>query len=314
MQDGIEHLQSPIYFEGHAILNSEKRGEHDIVLPAYDSSKLLSFNELQRFERLVAQAATRQNNEEGEKMNKFRKVFELSHSDVRTLLYSQLDPTLDKESDSFIADVYDTYFIVNVYSWSDENSYDKYFKFNYTRTGDTVSIDFDSKTEVFMTRNWEEVVPEPIQSQLNQKDEQIKDLTKQVNQINKDKVGIEQQFNTASEKLVQLNSEVEQLKPYKEKHEKTLLEQKLSEKNEFYKAKFEALNAEEKFSTEEVQNLIHASVKQDEEGEKAVLQLNTMLVDLVSVPTETNTTIREFSSKRENLIPNDDSFESRFSQ
>lgn len=141
VQDGIEHLQSPIYFEGHAILNSEKRGEHDIVLPAYDSSKLLSFNELQRFERLVAQAATRQNNEEGEKMNKFRKVFELSHSDVRTLLYSQLDPTLDKESDSFIADVYDTYFIVNVYSWSDENSYDKYFKFNYTRTGDTVSID-----------------------------------------------------------------------------------------------------------------------------------------------------------------------------
>lgn len=87
VQDGIEHLQSPIYFEGHAILNSEKRGEHDIVLPAYDSSKLLSFNELQRFERLVAQAATRQNNEEGEKMNKFRKVFELSHSDVRTLLY-----------------------------------------------------------------------------------------------------------------------------------------------------------------------------------------------------------------------------------
>lgn len=42
VQDGIEHLQSPIYFEGHAILNSEKRGEHDIVLPAYDSSKLLS--------------------------------------------------------------------------------------------------------------------------------------------------------------------------------------------------------------------------------------------------------------------------------
>ncbi len=66
---------------------------------------------------------------------------------------------------------------------------------------------------------------------------------------------------------------MEQLKPYKEKHEKTLLEQKTSEKNEFYKAKFEALNAEEKFSTEEVQNLIHASVKQDEEGEKAVLQL-----------------------------------------
>ena len=67
--------------------------------------------------------------------------------------------------------------------------------------------------------------------QLNQKDEQIKDLTKQVNQINKNKADIEQQFNTASEKLVQLNSEVEQLKPYKEKHEKTLLEQKLNEKN-----------------------------------------------------------------------------------
>lgn len=299
---------------GHAILNSEKRGEHDVVLPAYESSKLLSFNELQRFEKLVFQAASKENQKEGETVDKFKKVFELSHSDIRTLLYGQLDPTLDKESDSYIADVYDSYFIANVYSWADENSYDKYYKFNYTRTGDVVSIDFESKTEVFMTRNWEEVVPESVQLQLNQKEEQIKDLTKQVNQINKDKAEVEQQFNSASEKLIQLNSEVEQLKPFKEKHEKALFEQKLNEKNEFYKAKFEALKAEDKFSSEEVQNLIHASIKQDEEGEKAVLQLNTMLVDLVSTPAETNTTIREFSSKRENLIPNDDSFESRFSQ
>lgn len=314
VQDGTEFIQSPVYLAGHAILNSEKRGEHDVVLPAYESSKLLSFNELQRFEKLVFQAASKENQKEGETVDKFKKVFELSHSDIRTLLYGQLDPTLNKESDSYIADVYDSYFIANVYSWADENSYDKYYKFNYTRTGDVVSIDFESKTEVFMTRNWEEVVPESIQTQLNQKEETINDLTRQVNEAKQNKIEIEQQFDSASEKLVQLNSEVEQLRPYKEKHEKALFEQKLNEKNEFYKAKFEALKAEDKFSSEEVQNLIHASIKQGEEGEKAVLQLNTMLVDLVSAPAETNTTIREFSSKRENLIPNDDSFESRFSQ
>ncbi|MCU9959324.1 hypothetical protein BJQ92_00837 [Bacillus licheniformis] len=307
VKDGIEYIEAPIYLEGHAILNSEKRGEHDIVLPAYDSSRLVSFNEMQKFEKLVAQAANQEKQKEGEKVDKFKKVFELSHSDIRALIYNQLDPTLESNEESYIADVYDTYFIVNIYSWSEDNSYDKYYKINYAKNGDTLTIDFDSKIEVFLKRNWEEVVPEEIQSQLNEKDTTISKLSEQFNEI-------KEKFNTASEKLVQLNSAVEELKPFKEKHEKAEFEKRVQEKKEFYKSKFEALNAEEKFETEEVQNLILASAKDSEETDKAILQLNSMLVDLVDHEADQDEVfIRELSSKREKLLKEDDSFESRYS-
>ncbi|MFZ8004679.1 hypothetical protein ACO1D0_00705 [Bacillus licheniformis] len=307
VKDGIEYIETPIYLEGHAILNSEKRGEHDIVLPAYDSSRLVSFNEMQKFEKLVAQAANQEKQKEGEKVDKFKKVFELSHSDIRTLIYNQLDPTLESNEGSYIADVYDTYFIVNIYSWSEDNSYDKYYKINYAKNGDTLTIDFDSKIEVFLKRNWEEVVPEEIQSQLNEKDTTISKLSEQFNEI-------KEKFNTASEKLVQLNSALEELKPFKEQHEKAEFEKRVQEKKEFYKSKFEALNAEEKFETEEVQNLILASAKDSEETDKAILQLNSMLVDLVDHEADQDEVfIRELSSKREKLLKEDDSFESRYS-
>ncbi|KAA6472251.1 coiled-coil domain-containing protein [Bacillus swezeyi] len=299
VKNGIEYIETPIYLEGHAILNSEKRGEHDVVLPAYDSSRLVSFNEMQKFEKLIAQAAIQEKQKEGEKVDKFKKVFELSHSDIRSLIYNQLDPTLESNEESYIADVYDTYFIVNIYSWSEDNSYDKYYKVNYTKNGDTLTIDLDSKTEVFLKRNWEEVVPEEVQSQLNERDTKISELSKQ--------------FNEASEKLVQLNSIVEELKPFKEKYEKAEFEKRVQEKKEFYKSKFEALNAEEKFETEEVQNLILASAKDSEETDK-ILQLNSMLVDLVDHATDQNGMfIRELSNKREKLLKDDDSFDSRYS-
>lgn len=157
-------------------------------------------------------------------------MFELSHSDIRTLIYNQLDPTLESNEGSYIADVYDTYFIVNIYSWSEDNSYDKYYKINYTKNGDTLTIDLDSKTEVFLKRNWEEVVPEEIQSQLNEKDTTISELSNQFNEIKESKSKLEEQFNAASEKLVQLNSVVEKLKPFKEKHEKAEFEKELKKR------------------------------------------------------------------------------------
>ena len=307
VKDGIEYIEAPIYLEGHAILNSEKRGEHDIVLHGYDSLRLVIFNAMKKFEKLVAQAANQEKQKEGEKVDKFKKVFELSHSDIRALIYNQLDPTLESNEESYIADVYDTYFIVNIYSWSEDNSYDKYYKINYAKNGDTLTIDFDSKIEVFLKRNWEEVVPEEIQSQLNEKDTTISKLSEQFNEI-------KEKFNTASEKLVQLNSALEELKPFKEQHEKAEFEKRVQEKKEFYKSKFEALNAEEKFETEEVQNLILASAKDSEETDKAILQLNSMLVDLVDHEADQDEVfIRELSSKREKLLKEDDSFESRYS-
>ncbi|PKR82857.1 hypothetical protein [Heyndrickxia camelliae] len=305
-KDGVEEILSYVY-EGHCVLNSEQRGNHSKVYPAYDVSKL---------NKLVAQAIN-QEVKEGEKMEKFKKVFELSHDDIRTKLYSELDPSLGERTYSWIADVFDTYFVANIYSYADGNEFDKYFKYNYSKSENDVTIDFDSKTEVFLKRNWEEVVPDEVQTQLNEKDSTISELKNQLNSLTNEKKQIEDKFNTASETIIQLNSQVEELKPFKNQVEEEQMTKALNEKKDFYSAKFKALNASDKFESEEVQKLVEKTVFETEEGQQAVLQLNTMLVDMVVVQKEEkseDTVIREVSSKRENLIPTSDDFESRYSK
>jgi hypothetical protein len=311
VEDGITEILSYVY-EGHALLNSQQRGDHNKIYPAYDVSKLT---------KLVAQAIS-QEQKEGEKMKTFKKIFELSHDDIRTQLYNELDPTLGERVYSWIADTYDTYFVANIYSFAEGNEYDKYFKFNYTKNDTDVSIDFDSKTEVFLKRNWEEVTDEETQNQLNQKDEKISTLETQLNEVKKsvstlesEKESVQNQFNEASNKVTQLNSKVEELTPYKEQVDTEAYEKSLNEKKDLYEAKFDAVDASEKFKSEEVQDLIVKSLNSSDEGKDAIYQLNSMLVDLVQVKTDNDgTPIREVSSKREKLIPDSDTFESRYSE
>lgn len=304
VEEGITTIHNYI-FEGHCLLNAETRGNHNKIYPAYDVSKLT---------KLVAQAMKQDENkqkEEGEKMS-FKKVFELSHGDIRAKLYEKLDKTLGEEEFAWIVDVYDDYFIANIYSLAENNEYDKFFKFNYTKTEDDVEIDFESKVEVFLKRNWEEVIPDDVQQQLNEKDEKIEKLEKELNEIKQEKDEIEKQFNEATEKLTELNSIVKELESYKEKYEKEQFEKALAEKKEYYSDKFFALNAMDKYNSKEVQELIIKSVKDDEEGREAILQLNSMLVDLVKVDKKNKGVIRETASKREDLLPDEDSFDARY--
>jgi hypothetical protein len=164
----------------------------------------------------------------------------------------------------------------------------------------------------------QEVVEEDKQeeNEIEKLQNQIAELTSTIEKLTTDKNGIEKSFNEASDKLVQLNSEVEALKPFKEQYEKAKYEKSLSEKKDFYSAKFEALKSIEKFETDEIQELIAKSVFETEEGKSATLQLNSVLVDLVQVsPKEVKkeeTTIREMSSKREDLVPAKDDFDSKY--
>ncbi|TCJ01076.1 hypothetical protein [Cytobacillus praedii] len=331
-QDGIEYHYSPIYFEGHAVLASENRGSQEIVLPAYESSRLLSFNEISKFNKLVAQAINQESKEE-KNMKFLKKINELSHSDIRSLLYKQLDESLTQSEYSWISEVYDSYFVANLYKYDENDNleYDKYFKFTYSKNEDVVSVDLDSKVEVMVKRDWVEVSQfetvqnelteknakvEELSTQLNSKDNKISELETQVNSITTEKAEIEVKFNETTEKLTQLNSQVEALKPFKDQVELEKVEKALNEKKEFYSAKFKALNAVDKFDSEEVQELVKKSINETDEGKQAILQLNTMLVEMVVVEKETNpedTVIRELSSKRENLIPTGDDFESRYS-
>ncbi|MFB5759096.1 hypothetical protein [Paenibacillus medicaginis] len=319
-RDGIEYIESPIYYSGHAILNSEQRGGHDVVLPSYDSSRLLSFNDIKQFNRLVAQAFNRQINEEGEKML-FRKICELSHDDIRSKIYQVLDPTLTEGVYSWLVAVYDNHFVAEIYS--EESGY-KYYDYKYSIGEDAVTIDFETKSEVVEERTWKAVSEvQDLQIQLNNASAKVDYLTAELeaaktsmNDVKNEKEKIEEKFNSVSETIVSLNAQVRELEQIKEQFDQEKFEQTLNSQIDFYAEKFEAVEGKDKFQTEEVQSLIKLSVNENEEGKSAKLQLNSMLVELVKPVKKTdhnnNAGIKELISRNERLIPEATDFESRY--
>lgn len=341
-QDGIEYIQSPIYFEGHCILASENRGDQNIVLPAYDSSRLLSLNEISEFHRMIAQAHHNLNSKKTKKGTegvnvKFQKMFELSFEDIRSKIYQAFDPTLPEDTYSYIIQTFDDRFIVEIYS----DGY-KTYEYKYSKEGDDIVIDFDSKVEVVEERKWvaknneleiqlNEVKSslESVQNELQSKSAEIETLLNEkeslslkLNEVNEklvtvatDKEALASQNYQLNEQVTQLNSQVEILKPYKEKVEEAEFNLSLNEKKEFYLNKFNAFSAVERFNSEEVQNLIVAYAKGEEE---AKIKLNSILVDLVEVKKEKSNVnfeqeyIREFASKNEDLIPENNDFDSKY--
>jgi uncharacterized protein YlaN (UPF0358 family) len=250
----------------------------------------------------------------------FRKACELSFDDIRSLIYGQLNATLSEREydDSWITETYDTYFILSF--WNE--SAHKYFKVGYTKTETSVTIDWENRIEVMLYQEWREI-PEvqTIQTQLNDANQQVEVLTKQINEVNitvetikGEKENITAQFNDATEKLTVLNAKVEELQPYKEEIERQKYEKALNEKKSYYEPKFKAVNGLDKFESDEVQNLVKLSLNDNEEGKNAILTLNTMLVDMVQVKTDEKPVIKEVASKKGNLIPTGTSFDERYSE
>ncbi|GAA0347025.1 hypothetical protein GCM10008931_42880 [Oceanobacillus oncorhynchi subsp. oncorhynchi] len=300
-KDGKEEILNFVY-DGNCVLNSSDRGEHSKVYPAYDVSKLT---------RLVAQAINQNKEKETDKVDKFKKIFELSHSDIRTAIYKAFDPTLDSNQYSYIRDVYDNKVIIEIDTVTEESYESKQYQYNYTKSSDdTVSIDLDSQTEVMKKTEWVQLNEvKELQKQLNEKDIEIKSLNESSEGLKKDKTDLETKFNKATETITQLNESVKELKPFKEQAEADKLEKQLNEKQEFYSAKFETLGAKEKYESDEVQDLVKKSVNDS----AAVMQLNSMLVDLVTKDNNQNGFIRQENQRREDLIPDSDDFESKYS-
>lgn len=348
--DKVEYINSPVYFEGHCILASENRGNQNIILPAYDSSKLLSLNEIEKFNRLVAQAQiSNYNPMEGEEM-KYKKLFELSHDDIRSKIYQKLDPTLPEDNWSWIVEVYDDHFIVEI-----EGSEYKIYDYKYQKSDDDVTIDFDSKTEVVEKREWVQVNNEleiklnsatqkaadyeasleQNQLELNALKDQVEKLTtekesletkfneaeRSVNMLNEEKTVLSANLNKATEKISELTGEVNSLQTFKEQLNQIKFDQNLQEQTNYFRAKFSAISpaALQKFEEEEVQELLTTVAKEDQESESARIKLNSLLVDLVEVRnTESNknfenTYFREMSSKLEDLLPDNEDFDRKYS-
>lgn len=253
VKDGVEHIKSPIWMSGHAILNSEERGGYPVIKPAYDSSRLVSINELNKFNRLVAQAMS-QNQKEDEKMEKENQTQEQE---------DQVENVDEKE------------------------------------TEETLTEEKVEESEV-------ETVDEE-----KEKVESTEDVETELDSVKKENKELHEKLNEATDKLVELSSLVEELKPIKEKYNQEQYEKSLNEKQEYYAAKFQALNADDKFKSEEVQKLVEQSVKED----IAVSQLNAMLVDLVAekqVEGNEDKVFVQHNSQREDLIKTPEDFDSRY--
>ena len=52
-KEGIEYIQSPIYFNAHTLLNSEDRGNSVIITPSYEYARLISLNEIKKYNKAI---------------------------------------------------------------------------------------------------------------------------------------------------------------------------------------------------------------------------------------------------------------------
>jgi FtsZ-binding cell division protein ZapB len=329
VNEGVQTIQSPLIFSGHAILSSGENGSTSVA-PAYDSSKLISLNE--RWNKAVAQAIVNQNSpSENVDINNnvkedkpleenlfYKAICELSHGDIREQIMTALSKTMTADEFRYVwlsnYGIYDTYFVYENYI----NDNYVNFKVPYTKTDTEVVIDFENKVQVVRDSVWVEV--SVMEQSVNELNTQIEDLTGQINTANEtintlttEKEALTEQFNNATETIVSLNAKVEELTPVVEQYNSELLEKAINSKKEYYSVKFKAVNAVEKFYSDEVQALIMKSINDDDEGKNAILSLNTMLVDMVQVKSDDKQpTVKEVASKQANLIPTGNDFESRY--
>lgn len=322
MVDGVEYIQSPLVYLAHALLNAEDRNNYEQIYPAYDSARLVSLNMTDEWNKAVAQITTSENEKEangkeGNDMEILKKVCEISHGDLKWKFYNELSKVMIAEDYNrmYISnyDTYDTYFVYE--SWTGEEY--EYFKVEYTKNNETdeVTIDFEGRAKVERTDKWEEVMNqltekatevETLQISLNEKDETISTLTA-------DKEDLSTKFNEATTTLTSLNEKLVNLQEVEEKYNADIFEKALNERKVEFEAKFKGLNALDKFESEDVQNLIKESINSND----ALISLNSMLVDLIPNKVEEKkddkTGVKDFNAKEiKNLIPKDNSFESRY--
>lgn len=163
----------------------------------------------------------------------------------------------------------------------------------------------------------EETVEETVEEVTNEADTKIIDFESEIENLKAEKAELENKLNVANEKIIELNDKIELLSPIVDKYNAEMAEKKaiedakiVEEKREYYKNKFDRIGARGKFESEEVQNLISNCVA----DEKAISKLNNMLVDMINVTADkvvVNNRI-ETITKIENLIPTEETVESKY--
>lgn len=329
-ESGVEVHDMDLYFEGTAVLGSDS----NYVPPAYDSATFLALNQKKSNELnlLVAQAIKK---EEGV-IDLETKLNKVSYETIRTSAREQIANSLDSYEYLWIADVTNEDLVVAI---EDEDYNVTYYQYTYSLNNDVVTVDLSSVKEVVESRQWKEVntqqqeenqaltsqvndlkeqlnslnsEKEKLQVELNSFTDEKESLVSELNSSKVEKLELSEQLNKANSVIVKLNDEIklnsakiEELSPYKEKVKKAEFESVVNKAKEEFEAKFNSVEGEEVFATEEVQSLILNSVVDGEEGLNAKLKLSQMIIDLASKKLETNSPLdgimnskkqRDFSS------------------
>ena len=328
--NGVEYIQSPIIYSAHVLLNSENRENIKEVLPAYDVATLLSFNDREKWNKAVNEILNKsKNKKEDEGMAKenvfFKSLCELSLGDMKESIMTELSKTMTADEFYYVwvsnYAIYDTYFVYETY----ENEKWVNYKVTYTKENDKIVLDLANKVQVERESIWVEVSSyNVLQTSLNEKVEEIKSLNEQLQTAKNNSAETLNKFNDLTDTVTSLNAKVEEMKPIVDEYNKEQFEKSLNEVKDYYKEKFEAVNAIDEFETEEVQELIKKSVNEKDELEltKIKFSLNQKITDKL-VKKEENKPNEVADSKislnqiikgteNKNLNPTDSEFENMF--
>lgn len=278
--DGVTHHLSPIIFNAHTILASESRGNIDEVAPSYESSKVLSLNELNKFANLVTQAY----NKNVEEANNITKEVDELPEDIKKVD----EETLEKANEQ----VHEI----------DENATDanadvnpETQETNGAETDEKVEEKTDEKVEESTKEKTEEVVEEKVEeTPVEEKSEEAKEetveslkaeLATQAKAHEDEMTAMLGKVKEATDLTLSLQSRVKELEAIEAQFNEHVLNDKVKAQFNEFKPKFDAVGATEKFESEEVQDLVKLSVHATEEGRNALFQLQSLIIDSINLST-----------------------------
>jgi len=304
MKDDIQYIKSPYSYTGHTILNSEKKDGYGVVLPAYDEAAMVSWNTaLHKDEEKLSKKC-----EEMKVENAFLKSLnEISLGETREGIYDALANVMTAAEYNYmwLSDwqIFNDYFVYETYDPTDEKW--KYYKVEYSKADDKISVDYGEKKEV----SFENVMVEVSQAQkavneakaeletkitelntkISEQETTISEKETELNSLKQDNLTQKETVVSLNSKIEELNSEITGLNEYKEKYEAEKYNQALNTAKQSYKDKFEKFNAIDKYNSDEVQSLITETLD-DEKALNAKLTLADMLLTLAT-PVQQQTSI-----------------------
>lgn len=280
--DGVEWIVDPT-FNALTILNSEQRGNKNIIYGNYDCSHIelmLNNDHYKQFNEAIVKDINIETNREGEMKleNMFLKALnDISFGEVRSKIYEALAKVMVAEeyNSMYIGmwDIYENYFIYETYNGEKWVRY----RIDYTKSeSDEITVNFDSKKQVERQDVYVEV--SESQKAVNEVLTKLSNVEIKLNESEGLLLGANGQLETANNTIEVLKLENAELQLSKEELNKIKFNEKLEEAKTKYQSEFLAFNSEEKFNSEDVQNLIMDTLDTDK-SLNASLQIKDILLE-----------------------------------